>query len=172
MISPQIRRAAELGLIDPDRVAVLGHSHGWYAVGALLAESDLFQAGVSLMGLFDLSAMYCNANGAEYAFLSGQMRMGVPLWDDPERYRRNSPHHQAKNIDAPLLLIAGELDRAAPWYESDKMWNALRTLGKTAEIAIYPGEDHDLGEWSPANRLDACERVLRFLEQNLSAQGH
>ncbi|OGD26542.1 MAG: hypothetical protein A2028_00895, partial [Candidatus Aminicenantes bacterium RBG_19FT_COMBO_59_29] len=48
-----IDKAVELGVTDPERVGVAGHSHGALMTANLLAYSDLFKAGIARSGAFN-----------------------------------------------------------------------------------------------------------------------
>src|SRR6476469_9567943 len=45
-----IDKAVEMGVTDPDRVGVGGHSYGAFMTANLLAHSDLFRAGIARSG--------------------------------------------------------------------------------------------------------------------------
>jgi dipeptidyl aminopeptidase/acylaminoacyl peptidase len=65
------------------------------------------------------------------------------------------------------LLIHGRDDDVCPSQEAEKLFNAMRRLGRTAQLAVYEGEGHVLAEWSSANALDATRRILAFLDRHL-----
>ena len=44
-----IKAVDEMGIVDPKRVAVMGHSYSAFMVANLLAHSDLFAAGIALI---------------------------------------------------------------------------------------------------------------------------
>jgi dipeptidyl aminopeptidase/acylaminoacyl peptidase len=116
---------------------------------------------------------HMDAHGANVNFLwseTGQGRMGTHPWGDLRRYIANSPYYQADKIHTPLLLIHGKQDDACPVEEAEKMFNALKRLGREAELAVYDGEGHVPGEWALANAVDATERMLDFLERHLAPQ--
>src|SRR5262249_27992232 len=48
-----IDKAVELGVTDPDRVGVGGHSYGAFMTANLLAHSDLFRAGIARSGAYN-----------------------------------------------------------------------------------------------------------------------
>ena len=45
-----------MGVIDPQRVAVGGHSYGAFMTANLLAHTDLFAAGIARSGAYNRSA--------------------------------------------------------------------------------------------------------------------
>ena len=48
-----IDHAVELGVADPDRACVGGHSYGAFMTANLMAHSDLFKAGVARSGAYN-----------------------------------------------------------------------------------------------------------------------
>jgi dipeptidyl aminopeptidase/acylaminoacyl peptidase len=168
VILPQIYRAAELGHTDIERVALIGQSHGGYGVAGVLAQTNLFRAGVAISGCYDLPGQYAEQDPHGYNpwmawSESGQFRMGTHPWGDLPRYLANSPYYQVDKIQTPLLLIHGEKD----WLAKDtiKMFHALKRLGKTTQLATYAGEGHVVSDWSRPNASDAARRIVQFLER-------
>jgi dipeptidyl aminopeptidase/acylaminoacyl peptidase len=49
------------------------------------------------------------------------------------------------------------------------MFNALKRLNRTAEIAVYEGEGHVPGDWSLVNAVDATQRMLGWLEKYMAS---
>jgi dipeptidyl aminopeptidase/acylaminoacyl peptidase len=174
-ILPQVYRAAELGYTDVGRVAVIGHSYGAYSTAGLVTQSNLFRAGIAIDGAYDLPGLYGAmgrfglAFGSQW-FESGQGRMGTHPWADLPRYLANSPYFLAERVQTPLLLLHGRNDDTCPVQESEKMFNALQRIGRTAELAIYEGEGHVPDEWSQAHAIDASQRILAFLERHLTRE--
>jgi dipeptidyl aminopeptidase/acylaminoacyl peptidase len=173
MLLPQVRRAAELGYIDPGRLALLGHSYGGTMAAAIAARAREFRAVVSISGMYDLGTHYGAIRKDGTAFgvnwcESGQGRMGVPPWAEPKRYIENSPYYQADKIQAALLMIKGDQDDFGEVQDSQRMFTAMRRLGKTAQLAVYPGEGHELKLWSVAHAADAAQRIASFVEKHLA----
>ena len=50
-----VAKLIELGIADPDRLGVMGHSYGGYSTLSVLVQSKLFHAAVARAGLFNLS---------------------------------------------------------------------------------------------------------------------
>ena len=175
-VVPQVERAVALGYTDRGRVAVIGHSYGGYGAACLASSTNLFRAAIPIAGVFDLAGGYASPRGGDDAAgvasnmvwsEQQQGRMGKPLWDDRKRYLDNSPYFGVERIETPLLLVHGRADETCPVLESEKMFNALRRLDRTAQLAIYEGEGHVPGEWSRANVVDLAHRVLAFLDRHV-----
>ena len=172
-ILAQIYRAAELGFVDRSRLAIIGQSYGGYSTAAMITQTNLFKAAIAMDGIYDLAGNYAymGPGGMAPNFRwseTGQGRMGTHPWADLQRYLANSPYYQADKIHTPLLLIHGKKDEVCPVGESEKMFNALKRLGKTAQLAVYEGEGHVPGTWSFVNALDATHRMVDWLQKYMS----
>ncbi len=123
----------ELGYIDPNRVAVGGHSYGAFMVANLLSYSDLFAAGIARSGAY-------NRTLTPFGFQSEERN----YWEAPEVYYTMSPFMHADKMKTPLLLIHGEADNNSGTYplQSERYFNALKGLGAPARLVILPKESH------------------------------
>jgi acetyl esterase/lipase len=172
-VDPAIDKAISLGIVDPNRLAVMGHSFGGYSVFGLLTQTHRYRAGISLMGLSDLVSSFAAftplfrydapelAAAASPVWVeSSQGGMAGPPWLDPDRYVRNSPIFHADKIATPILIIDGDLDFLG--NQSEEMFTALSRQGRRAEYVRYLGEQH--GPGSPANILDMWQRIFAWLD--------
>jgi dipeptidyl aminopeptidase/acylaminoacyl peptidase len=171
-VMPGIDKAVELGVADPKRIGVTGHSYGGYSTLSLIVQSPRFKAAVMRAGLGDLIAGYgqLSPDGTNYGLAwseSGQGRMGGSPWEFRERYLENSPILYLDRVQTPLLIIHGKDDRAVPSYLADEVFTGLRRLGKTVTYVRYEGEDHWEGTWGRANQVDVLKRVLGWFDRHL-----
>jgi dipeptidyl aminopeptidase/acylaminoacyl peptidase len=122
-----------MGYIDPDRVAVTGHSYGAFMVANLLSHSDLFAAGIARSGAY-------NRTLTPFGFQSEERS----YWEAPEIYNQMSPFMNADTMNQPLLLVHGEADNNSGTYplQSERYFNALKGLGATARLVMLPKESH------------------------------
>jgi dipeptidyl aminopeptidase/acylaminoacyl peptidase len=169
-ILAQVYRSAALGHTDPSRVAIMGQSYGGYSTAAMITQTNLFRAAIALDGLYDLSGDFARMGpgGSTFNFVwseTGQGRMGTHPWADLRRYLANSPYYQADKIHTPFLIIHGKKDDTCPVEGAEKMFNALKRLDRTAELAIYDGEGHVPGDWSLVNAVDATQKMVDWLEK-------
>ncbi|MBI4879141.1 MAG: prolyl oligopeptidase family serine peptidase, partial [Planctomycetes bacterium] len=93
-------------------------------------------------------------------------------WSDPAWFVAHSPLFQADHVTAPLLLLHGGADVNVPPGESEQMFTALRLLNRTAELVLFPGEDHGIaGSWKSRaeHRTMLAEWFDRFLRSEPAA---
>lgn len=121
------------GVADPDRIAVGGHSYGAFMTANLLAHSDLFAAGLARTGAY-------NRTLTPFGFQSEDRT----LWEAPDVYFEMSPFMHADSIDEPILLVHGDADSNPGTFpmQSERFYNALKGLGKTARFVLLPHESH------------------------------
>lgn len=153
--------AAAQGLVDPARAAVGGASYGAYLTNWLVATTKRFRAGISVAGIFDLAQDFSTSDYAswEVHYLGGRP------WERPELYRERSPLTHAASIEAPVLVLHGHEDDTTLVTNGRALFRALRSLGKTVEMVVYPREGH--GIFEPTHRLDAHLRTTAWLDRHV-----
>ncbi len=148
-----IDKGVEMGVVDPERVAVGGHSYGAFMTAHLLANSDLFRAGIARSGAY-------NRTLTPFGFQSERRS----YWEAPESYYTLSPFSKADKIDEPLLMIHGEADNNSGTYpiQSERMFAAIQGNGGKARLVMLPFEAHGYAAresiehvlWEQINWLD------------------
>ena len=128
-----IDKADELGVIDPKRVAVGGHSYGAFMTANLLANADLFKCGIARSGAY-------NRTLTPFGFQSERRT----LWEVPEMYLKVSPFMQAHRFSAPVLLIHGEADNNQGTFpiQSERLFHALKGNNQAVRYVTLPHESH------------------------------
>jgi dipeptidyl aminopeptidase/acylaminoacyl peptidase len=128
-----IDKAAEMGVTDPNRVGVGGHSYGAFMTENLLAHCDLFKGGVAESGA-------ANRTLTPFGFQSERRT----IWQAPDIYLKMSPFMYADKIKTPLLLIHGEADDNDGTFpiQSDRMYQAVRGNGGIVRLVFLPFEAH------------------------------
>jgi dipeptidyl aminopeptidase/acylaminoacyl peptidase len=171
-VLPGIDKVIELGIADPDRVGVTGHSYGGYSTLSLIVQSTRFKAAVSSAGPADLVAGFGEMAPDGGAFgvgwsETGQGLMGGTPWQYHDRYVENSPITYLDRVQTPLLIVQGGIDRTVPPWQADAVFVGLRRLGKEVVYAKYEGEDHWEGTWGHANAVDYWKRVIAWFDGHL-----
>src|ERR1041385_2840964 len=132
-----IDKATEMGVTDPDRVGVGGHSYGAFMTANLLAHSDLFRAGIARSGAY-------NRTLTPFGFQNEQRT----FWQAPQVYAAMSPFNVAPQVKDPLLLIHGAADNNSGTFpmQSERFYNALKAHGATTRFVLLPHEAHGYRE--------------------------
>jgi len=172
-VLPGVNKAIEIGIADPERLGLMGHSFGGYCTLALIVQTRRFKAAVEADGMGDLFGLYGEMSKSGTAYGAsvvehGQVLMGGTPWEFRDRYAENSPIFYLDRIETPLLLVHGSEDLAVAPFLGDEIFVGLRRLGKHAVYAKYVGEDHSPLQWSYPNQFDFCNRVLAWFEKYLN----
>jgi dipeptidyl aminopeptidase/acylaminoacyl peptidase len=171
-VLPGVNRVIEMGIADPERLGVIGHSYGGYSALSLIVQSKRFKAAVVEDGTADLISAYgeMNENGAAFGTSiaeQGQELMGGTPWDYRDRYIENSPIFFLDRVQTPVLIVHGGSDTAVAVFLGDETFVGLRRLGKEVEYAKYEKESHSPSYWSYANQLDLCHRIITWFDDHL-----
>ncbi|MFD1720769.1 S9 family peptidase [Amnibacterium endophyticum] len=162
-----VRAAAQhlvaLGAASPDRIGVTGRSYGGYLTLASLAFSPgRFAAGADICGMSDLTTFFRDTEPWIAA-------AAVTKYGHPERDRALleaiSPLGSADAIDAPLLVVHGELDTNVPIGEARQIVAALERRSAAVEYLELAGEGHEYRRADSKRRL--LERLVRFFAAHL-----
>jgi dipeptidyl aminopeptidase/acylaminoacyl peptidase len=128
-----VDEAVRLGVADPDRIGVTGHSHGALMTANLVAHSDLFRAGIATSGSY-------NKTLTPFGFQNERRS----VWEASDVYLKVSPFFFADKLKTPLLIVHGAED-ANPGttpIQSTKLYEAIRGNGGTTRLVVLPHEPH------------------------------
>ena len=128
-----VDEAVRLGVADPERIGVTGHSHGALMTVNLVAHSDLFRAGVATSGSY-------NKTLTPFGFQNERRS----VWEATEVYLKVSPFFCADKLKTPLLIVHGAED-ANPGttpLQASKLYEAIRGNGGTTRLVMLPHEPH------------------------------
>jgi len=128
-----VDKAVELGVVDPERIGVTGHSHGALMTANLLAHSDLFRAGVATSGSY-------NKTLTPFGFQNERRS----VWEAQSVYLKASTFFYADKLKLPILIMHGA-DDANPGttpLQAQKLYEAVRGNGGTARLVMLPNEPH------------------------------
>ena len=128
-----VAKAVEMGVADPERIGIIGHSHGGLMVANLLAHTDLFRAGIARSGSYNKTAQ-------PFGFQSERRS----LFEARDVYIQVSPTFFADQVDEPVLIIHGADDSNPGTLtpQSQVFFEAVRGSGGTARLVLLPFEDH------------------------------
>jgi dipeptidyl aminopeptidase/acylaminoacyl peptidase len=124
---------ASLGVLDPERVGVGGHSYGAFMTANLLAHSDIFKAGIARSGAYNRTLTPFGFQAEERTY-----------WEAPEIYYNMSPFSYADKLKEPILFIHGEADNNSGTFpiQTERFYNAIKGHGGTSRYVVLPYESH------------------------------
>ena len=128
-----VKAIVDMGVADPKRIAVGGHSYGAFMTANLLAHTDLFAAGIARSGAYNRTLTPFGFQNEDRTF-----------WQAEDTYMAMSPFAFADRIKAPILLIHGAADTNTGTFpiQSDRFFAALKGHGATAKLVFLPAEAH------------------------------
>ena len=176
-VEAAVRKVIAMGIVDPKKIGINGHSYGGEGAAFIGTRSRLFAAVGVGAGVSDLYQDFSQnwgwayqvpggsgANGNDY-YLYGQGRWGFSPWEKPEVYMSESALTHVPEVTAPFLIMHGTADPTVAFQNGLGLYNALRYNGKNAVLLAYPGEGHGLR--GLANRRDLTVRYFQFFDHYL-----
>jgi dipeptidyl aminopeptidase/acylaminoacyl peptidase len=146
-----VRSLAEVGLVDPARVGVVGFSWTcWYVEYALIKRPQLFSAAVIADGN-DNSYMEYHLWGATNPLLRYQIEAingGAPVGDNLMNWLYSAPGFQLDHVVTPLQIEAiGPSSVLLEW----ELYSSLQLQSKPVDLIYFPEGEHLLQK--PLERL-------------------
>jgi len=142
------------GLIDRTKLAIGGHSYGAFSTVNAMVNTPFFKAGIAGDGAY-------NRTLTPFGFQNERRT----LWEAPNVYFDMSPFLKADHLTGALLMYHGLADQnvGTDPINSERLFQALNELGKTAAMYRYPLEDH--GPASRETLLDLWARWGAWLDK-------
>ncbi len=169
-VVPGVQHLIDIGLADPDAIALHGHSWSGYQTAFVVTQTDIFKTAITGAPVSNMTSAYSGIRwgsglARQFQYEKGQSRMSGSLWEARDEYIDNSPVFFADRIHTPMLIIQGDEDDAVPWYQSIELYLALRRLDKEAVFLEYRGEPHHPQKY--ANKLDWAIKMKEWLDYYL-----
>ena len=147
--------AIEQGIADPAKLGVGGWSYGAISTDFIIAQTNRFKAAISGAG----SAFFASSYGHDEYQRDYETELGHP-WENKAVWEKISPFYRVNSITTPTLFMGGDIDWNVPILGSEQMYQALKRLGRTTELVVYPGEYHEFK--TPSHIKDRLERYLAW----------
>jgi dipeptidyl aminopeptidase/acylaminoacyl peptidase len=173
-VTAGVKKVIEMGVVDPERVGIVGHSMGGFNTSFVATHTNgIFAAAVAGAPIADLVSYYGDHHwGSGIAetdhIETGQERMEVALYEDFQAYVDNSAVYNVHNMTTPLLLEHGDSDGIIAWYQSIMLYNIARRAKKNVVMLGYIGEDHGLRK--KQNQKDYQRRILAWFGHYLKGE--
>ena len=157
------------GLVDPDRIAIMGTSFGGYlALEGVVDDPDLYRCAVTVAGVFDWADdlrdqkldRYDSPSYARYLNFLGDPKK------EPEKFDAISPGRHTDRIRVPVFVSAGKDDFVVDYTQSTHLISSLEKNHVPHESLIVGGEGHGMGHLE--NQVELYKRIEVFLAKNLA----
>ncbi len=126
--------------IDADKLGVTGGSYGGYMTNWILGHTTRFKAAVTLRSVSN----FISDDGTRDGAYGHQDDFSGFLFDDFDQYWDRSPLKYARNVKTPTLVLHSDNDYRVPIEQGEQWFRALKHYGVTAEMVIFPRENHNL----------------------------
>ncbi len=147
--------AIEQGIADPDKLGVGGWSYGGISTDFIITQTTRFKAAISGAGAAEFSSLY----GHDQYQKDYEYELGLP-WENPAAWIKVSPFRNVAKVTTPTLFMGGNIDWNVPILGGEQMYQALKRLGRTTELVVYPDEFHEFS--TPSHIKDRLERDLAW----------
>lgn len=162
-----------LELVDPERVGILGWSHGgMHTLLNIFFHPEAYQVAYAGVPVSDLVARMGYKGGEYEKLFSADYHIGKSAAQDPREYKRRSPAWHADKLQTPLLVHTNTSDEDVNVLEVEHLIAALKAAGKQFEYKIY----QDAPGGHVFNRIDtkfakqSRQEIWRFLAGYLHPQ--
>jgi dipeptidyl aminopeptidase/acylaminoacyl peptidase len=157
--------------IDPERVGILGWSHGGLiTLMNLFKHPKDFKVGYAGVPVSDLVARMGYKDQGYRDLFSAPYHIGKTADEDVNEYRRRSPAWNAEKLDTPLLIHTNTNDEDVNVLEVEHLIKSLKAAGKKFEHKIYkvaPG-GHQFNRIDTKLAKESRAEVYRFLAKYLN----
>jgi dipeptidyl aminopeptidase/acylaminoacyl peptidase len=156
--------------VDRERLGVTGGSYGGYMTNWIVGHTNIFKAAVTLRSVVN----FISDEGTRDGAYGHKEDFGGDLFEKFDTYWDRSPLKYAANVKTPILILHSDNDYRVPLEQGEQWFRALRHYGATAELVIFPRENHNLtrtGE--PKHLVESLNWQLywfdKYLDGNASA---
>jgi dipeptidyl aminopeptidase/acylaminoacyl peptidase len=156
--------------VDPERVAILGWSHG--GLIALMASFDYpehFACAYAGVPVSDLVARMGYQTQGYRDLYSADYHIGETAYENVEEYRRRSPAWNARKLEIPLLVHTNTNDRDVHVLEVEHLIKSLKAANKTFRYKVYqdvPG-GHSFNRMDTPAAHESRDEIYAFLAEHL-----
>ena len=154
-----VDKVIDMGVADPNRLAVMGWSYGGYMTSFIVTRTNRFKAGSMGAGLPNLVSMTTTTDIPNYLVA----HMGGEFWEDYETYEKHSAIYRIDKVQTPTQVIHGANDLRVPFTQGQEFYVALKRKGVATEMVVYPRTPH--GPREPKFLMDVSTRVLTWLDK-------
>ncbi len=128
----------EKGLVDEDRIGIMGWSQGGYISAFCATYGNRFKAASVGAGISNWMTYHVNTDIHEFCHRC----LGNNPWEDPQIYEQTSPMTYIKNASTPTLIQHGGSDTRVPPPNAFELYQGLKEMNVPVRLVIYKGMGH------------------------------
>lgn len=149
--------------VDATRIGIWGASYGGYLTALALARnSDIFKAGVDMLGVHNWTLSLgplLSSNPASAGYQQNGYKKALKVaWE-------SSPDASIATWKSPVLLIQGDDDHNVHFAQMEDVVHRLRKHQVPYEEMVIPNEVHDFRRY--VSWLNAYRATVHFLQREL-----
>jgi dipeptidyl aminopeptidase/acylaminoacyl peptidase len=151
-----------LGYVDENRLGITGGSGGGLLTNWAITQTHRFKAAITQRCVSEWESFWYSADFTQF----GNAWFRNAPFEGHEDFRRRSPVTLASKIETPLLVLHSEEDWRTPIAQGEAMYRALIAQKKTAVMARFPGEGHELTRsGAPSRRVQNQQLIRRWFDK-------
>ena len=159
----------DTGVIDKERIGIIGGSYGGYMVCAALAfRPDEFDVGIDIFGVTNWHRTV-QSIPPWWEAQRKALEKELGDFDNLEYFKKISPLFHADKIKKPLMVLQGANDPRVLKVESDEMVEAVKKNNVPVEYIVFDDEGH--GFRKKKNQLKGYQAILEFCDKYLTGPG-
>jgi dipeptidyl aminopeptidase/acylaminoacyl peptidase len=153
----------EQGLVDAEKLAVMGWSQGGVLTAAITVATPRYKAAIAGAGVVDWIGYWAKSDiGASFT----SRYIGKSPLRDPMLYVKTSSFYEMDRVTTPTLIVFGSEDHRVPVEQGWKHYRALQQSGKAeVKFVLLPGEKHGASKLVHMRRT--LEEKLAWLDKYL-----
>jgi dipeptidyl aminopeptidase/acylaminoacyl peptidase len=153
--------------VDRERLGVTGGSYGGYMTNWIVGHTNIFKAAVTLRSVVN----FVSDEGTRDGAYGHKDDFGGDLFEKFDMYWDRSPLKYAAKVKTPILILHSDNDYRVPLEQGEQWFRALKHYGATAELVIFPRENHNLtrtGE--PRHLVESLNWQLYWFDKYLDGK--
>lgn len=170
-VTDGVKKLLKSGLVDPQRLAIMGASFGGYlAMCGAAYEPALYRCAITEAGVFDWAEMMQEAKRTQFESVRYQYylrNLGDPKQRAAE-LAEMSPLNHLDQVKVPVLIAHGMEDETVSIEQSERLAKELERRHVPHRVLMKRGEAHGFSRLD--HRVEFYSAVEAFLAENVSPQ--